>query len=181
MDQFLELKQFIDECSYPVFFTGAGISTDSGIPDFRGPNGFWKKNQPIYFQDFMASEEMRNKYWEQSIQFKSNFNSYQPNYGHKAIAKIIKDKNKRIISCLFVTPNMHKVHHHYKQPLTDSNYGNIFSIWDRIFGTFTYVNDSKSLVYGIDTHINDRKIDSFTNLLLIPFKKLKKTKNSKFS
>ncbi len=94
MDQFLELKQFIDECSYPVFFTGAGISTDSGIPDFRGPNGFWKKNQPIYFQDFMASEEMRNKYWEQSIQFKSNFNSYQPNFGHKAIAKIIKDKNK---------------------------------------------------------------------------------------
>ena len=94
MDQFLELKQFIDECSYPVFFTGAGISTDSGIPDFRGPNGFWKKNQPIYFQDFMTSEEMRNKYWEQSIQFKSNFNSYQPNFGHKAIAKIIKDKNK---------------------------------------------------------------------------------------
>ena len=42
----------------------------------------------------MASEEMRNKYWEQSIQFKSNFNSYQPNFGHKAIAKIIKDKNK---------------------------------------------------------------------------------------
>ena len=94
MDQFLELKKFIDECSYPVFFTGAGISTDSGIPDFRGPNGFWKKNQPIYFQDFMASEEMRNKYWEQSIQFKSNFNSYEPNFGHKASAKIIKDKNK---------------------------------------------------------------------------------------
>ena len=42
----------------------------------------------------MASEEMRNKYWEQSIQFKSNFNSYQPNFGHEAIAKIIKDKKK---------------------------------------------------------------------------------------
>ena len=94
MDRFLELKKFIDKCSYPVFFTGAGISTDSGIPDFRGPNGFWKKNQPIYFQDFIASEEMRNKYWDQSIQFKSNFKSYQPNFGHKAIAKIIKDKSK---------------------------------------------------------------------------------------
>jgi len=103
-------------------------------------------------------------------------------FAHLTHANISLPQNlDRIISYLFVTPNMHKVHHHYKQPLTDSNYGNIFSIWDRIFGTYTFVNDSKSLVYGIDTHINDSKIDSFTNLLLIPFKKLKKTKNSKFS
>ena len=103
-------------------------------------------------------------------------------FAHITHANISLPQNlDRIISYLFVTPNMHKVHHHYKQPLTDSNYGNIFSIWDRIFGTYTFVNDSKSLVYGIDTHINDSKIDSFTNLLLIPFKKLKKTKNSKFS
>ena len=103
-------------------------------------------------------------------------------FAHLTHANISLPQNlDRIISYLFVTPNMHKVHHHYKQPLTDSNYGNIFSIWDRIFGTYTYINDSKSLVYGLDTHINDRKIDSFTNLLLIPFKKLKKTKNSKFS
>jgi len=103
-------------------------------------------------------------------------------FAHLTHANISLPQNlDRIISYLFVTPNMHKVHHHYKQPLTDSNYGNIFSIWDRVFGTYTYVSDSKSLTYGIDTHINDRKIDSFTNLLLIPFKKLKKTKNSKFS
>ena len=103
-------------------------------------------------------------------------------FAHLTHANISLPQNlDRIISCLFVTPNMHKVHHHYKQPLTDSNYGNIFSIWDRVFGTYTYVSDSKSLTYGIDTHINDRKIDSFTNLLLIPFKKLKKIKNSKFS
>ena len=100
-------------------------------------------------------------------------------FAHLTHANISLPKNlDRVISCLFVTPNMHKVHHHYKQPLTDSNYGNIFSVWDRIFGTYAYVNDSKLLVYGIDTHINDRKIDSFTNLLLIPFKKFKKTKNS---
>jgi len=103
-------------------------------------------------------------------------------FAHLTHANISLPQNlDRIISYLFVTPNMHKVHHHYKQPLTDSNYGNIFSIWDRVFGTYTYVSDSKSLTYGIDTHINDRKIDSFTNLLLIPFKKLKKIKNSKFS
>ena len=103
-------------------------------------------------------------------------------FAHLTHANISLPQNlDKVISYLFVTPNMHKVHHHYKQPLTDSNYGNIFSIWDRIFGTYTYVSDSKSLTYGIDTHINDRKIDSFTNLLLIPFKKLKKIKNSKFS
>ena len=93
MDLITEFKKLINECSYPVFFTGAGISTDSGIPDFRGPNGFWKKNTPIYFQDFINSEDMRIKYWNQSLQFKSNFYSYEPNFGHKAIAKIIKQKN----------------------------------------------------------------------------------------
>ena len=92
MDKFSQLKILIDECSYPVFFTGAGISTDSGIPDFRGPNGFWKKNKPIYFQDFIDSAEMRDKYWEQSIQFKSNFEAYRPNFGHEAIANIIDRK-----------------------------------------------------------------------------------------
>ena len=68
-----KFKSLIESSTYPVFFTGAGISTDSGIPDFRGPNGFWKKNTPIYFQDFVASKDMRVKYWEQSVNFKSNF------------------------------------------------------------------------------------------------------------
>ena len=87
-----KFKSLIENCAYPVFFTGAGISTDSGIPDFRGPNGFWKKNTPIYFQDFISSKEMRTKYWEQSVNFKSNFSKFQPNKGHKAIAQIIKEK-----------------------------------------------------------------------------------------
>tara|TARA_Y100000590_G_scaffold108770_1_gene123786 strand:- start:380 stop:1216 length:837 start_codon:yes stop_codon:yes gene_type:complete len=103
-------------------------------------------------------------------------------FAHITHANISLPKNfDRIMSYLIVTPNMHKVHHHYKLPLTDSNYGNIFSVWDRIFGTYSYVDDSKSLVYGIDTHINDKKIDSFSDLLLIPFKKMKKTNQSKFS
>ena len=103
-------------------------------------------------------------------------------FAHITHANISLPKNfDRIISFIFVTPNMHKVHHHYKLPLTDTNYGNIFSKWDRVFGTYSYVDDSKSLVYGIDTHINDKKIDSFSDLLLIPFKKLKKINQSKFS
>ena len=87
-------KELILNCKYPVFFTGAGISTDSGIPDFRGPQGFWKTNSPIYYQDFIASEESRIKYWEQSINFKSNFGSFLPNDGHKAISKIITQKKQ---------------------------------------------------------------------------------------
>lgn len=87
----------------------------------------------------------------------------------------------RVISFVFVTPNMHKVHHHFELPLTDKNYGNIFSIWDRIFGTYHSVKDSKSIVYGIDTHMNDEKVNSFSDLFLIPFKKMKKIKKSKFS
>ena len=103
-------------------------------------------------------------------------------FAHITHANISLPKNlDRIISYILVTPNMHKVHHHFKLPLTDTNYGNIFSIWDRFFGTYAYVDDSKTIVYGIDTHINDKKIDSFSDLLLIPFKKMKKTNQSKFS
>ena len=88
---------------------------------------------------------------------------------------------ERVISYVFVTPNMHKVHHHFQLPLTDKNYGNIFSIWDRIFGTYLSANDSGSIVYGIDTHMKDDKINSFSDLFLIPFKKMRKINKSKFS
>ena len=88
------LKEFLSNSVYPVFFTGAGISTNSGIPDFRGPKGFWKNNTPIYFQDFIDSKSSRIKYWEQSINFKSNFGSFKPNEGHFAISKIIQTKGQ---------------------------------------------------------------------------------------
>lgn len=66
------------------------------------------------------------------------------------------------------TPNMHRVHHHYRQPYSDSNYGNIFSFWDRIFGTFTTVDNSK-LVYGVDTHMHSAEANDLLTLLKIPF------------
>jgi sterol desaturase/sphingolipid hydroxylase (fatty acid hydroxylase superfamily) len=56
------------------------------------------------------------------------------------------------LSYFIVSPNMHKVHHHYMLPYTDSNYGNIFSVWDRLFGTFTTLPKDE-LIYGVDTHI----------------------------
>ena len=86
----------------------------------------------------------------------------------------------RILSYVFVTPLMHKVHHHYTQPLTDTNYGNIFSIWDRIFGTFAQVEDTKQLKYGIDTHMDSKEHNSLGNLLAIPFQKYRPPQGAKF-
>jgi sterol desaturase/sphingolipid hydroxylase (fatty acid hydroxylase superfamily) len=71
------------------------------------------------------------------------------------------------ISWIFISPNMHKVHHHYTQPLTDTNYGNIFSIWDRMFKTFAKT-DTADLKYGIDTHLHEEH-DSMGKLLVLPF------------
>lgn len=74
----------------------------------------------------------------------------------------------RAINWLIVTPNMHHVHHHHQQPLTDTNYGNIFSIWDRLFGTYTEV-DGRQLIYGVDTHPDRHEHSHMGNLLKIPF------------
>lgn len=91
-------------------------------------------------------------------------------FAHITHANINMPKSlDRALSWLFVTPLMHKVHHHYTQPLTDTNFGNIFSIWDRVFGTFAQAEDIKSLVYGIDTHMDPKENDDMVNLLKIPF------------
>lgn len=72
------------------------------------------------------------------------------------------------LSYVIVSPDMHKVHHHYKLPYTDSNYGNIFSVWDRLFGTYTYL-DRDQIVYGVDTHMESSENNDLGNLLKIPF------------
>jgi len=86
----------------------------------------------------------------------------------------------RILSRVLVTPNMHKVHHHYTQPLTDTNYGNIFSIWDRIFGTFAQVEETVKLKYGIDTHMAPDENGRLGNLLAVPFQNYRAPQGSKF-
>jgi sterol desaturase/sphingolipid hydroxylase (fatty acid hydroxylase superfamily) len=80
------------------------------------------------------------------------------------------------LSYFIVSPNMHKVHHHYVLPYTDSNYGNIFSIWDRIFGTFTYLPKDQ-IIYGVDTHMAAEENNQLKNLLKIPFQKPRSAKN----
>ena len=76
----------------------------------------------------------------------------------------------KMLSYVIVSPDMHKVHHHYVLPHTDSNYGNIFSIWDRLFGTFSTIN-RKDIVYGIDSHMELERNNQLKNLLKIPFQK----------
>ena len=89
-------------------------------------------------------------------------------------------KVDRALSWIFITPLMHKVHHHYQQPLTDTNYGNIFAIWDRLFGTFAQVEDTRALQYGIDTHMDPEENDRLSNLLKIPFQQYRPPTGSKF-
>ncbi|MDP5230390.1 MAG: sterol desaturase family protein [Cellulophaga sp.] len=72
------------------------------------------------------------------------------------------------ISWVLVSPDMHKVHHHYKLPYTDSNYGNIFSVWDRLFGTFMKF-DRDAIVYGVDTFPDEVENSSLKSLLKQPF------------
>lgn len=74
----------------------------------------------------------------------------------------------KILVTVFVTPDMHRVHHHYRMPYSDSNYGNIFSFWDRIFQTYIAVDNSK-LIYGCDTYMAKKEANNIAMMLKIPF------------
>ncbi len=84
-------RAMIDEASTIVFFTGAGISTESGIPDFRSPGtGLWTKMQPIQFQDFIASEEVRQESWRRRFSGDRVWRDAEPNSGHYAVARLVE-------------------------------------------------------------------------------------------
>ena len=78
-----------------------------------------------------------------------------------------------ILSFVLVSPDMHKIHHHYQLPYTDANYGNIFSIWDRLLGTYIYM-DRERIVYGVDTFPNKSENSSLKHLLKQPFQGYRK-------
>ncbi len=84
----------------------------------------------------------------------------------------IPEKLDKIISLLFVTPNFHHVHHHYLQPYTDKNYGDVLSIWDRSFGTFARLS-KENVIFGVDTHLQECKINTFGKLLKLPLTQIK--------
>ncbi len=83
----------------------------------------------------------------------------------------LSPKANYIISYIFITPNLHHVHHHYQLPYTDCNYGDVLSIWDRIFKTFYIDLPISEITYGIDTHMNKKANSKFFNILKLPFLK----------
>lgn len=83
------------------------------------------------------------------------------------------------LSWVIVTPRMHRVHHHYVLPYTDTNFGNIFSFWDRIFGTFARM-DNAEIRFGIDTHMMPEEHSRIGNLLKIPFQPYRPPVGAKF-
>ncbi|MCP4665488.1 MAG: NAD-dependent deacetylase [Deltaproteobacteria bacterium] len=88
--QIERFRSMVEACKKGVVFTGAGISTESGIPDFRSPGGIWTKYRPIEFQDFMASEEMRRESWRRKFATDNLMKKAEPNKGHLAVAKLVQ-------------------------------------------------------------------------------------------
>jgi len=84
------LRRLIDQAARAVVFTGAGISTESGIPDFRSPGGIWTKYQPIQFQDFLSSAEMRRESWRRKFAVDATMRQARPNRGHRAVAELVR-------------------------------------------------------------------------------------------
>ena len=88
--QIAALARLIHEASRAVVFTGAGISTESGIPDFRSPGGIWTQMAPIYFDDFLASEEARRETWRRRFAMEDHFGGATPNRGHRAVDALVR-------------------------------------------------------------------------------------------
>src|SRR3954451_3385075 len=85
-----ELARLIARARRAVVFTGAGISTESGIPDFRSPGGIWTRMAPIDFSDFLASQEARREPWRRRFAMEETFRAAAPNRGHRAVAELVR-------------------------------------------------------------------------------------------
>jgi len=85
-----KLRHLVDACDTIVPFTGAGISTECGIPDFRSPGGIWTKMAPIMYDDFVAHQEMRNEAWRRRFAMEDEFGGARPGRGHRALASLYR-------------------------------------------------------------------------------------------
>ncbi|HEY0302533.1 MAG TPA: Sir2 family NAD-dependent protein deacetylase [Rhizomicrobium sp.] len=85
-----ELAALLRAARRTVVFTGAGISTESGIPDFRSPGGIWTRMMPINFEDFVASAEARRESWKRRFEMEETWRAVRPNAGHAAVAELVR-------------------------------------------------------------------------------------------
>ena len=100
------LAEYLRAARQILIFTGAGISTGSGIPDFRGPQGIWKKRQPVYYQDFMTSEAARLEHWDYKLEGWEAIRDAKPNPVHHAIVKL--EKAGKLL--MLITQNIDGLH-----------------------------------------------------------------------
>lgn len=84
-----QLSDFLQRARRIVVFTGAGISTESGIPDFRSPTGIWSRTQPIQFADFLVFEDQRREAWRRKLILEREMSVAVPNRGHRAVAELV--------------------------------------------------------------------------------------------
>ncbi len=102
----MTLADYLRASKRALIFTGAGISTGSGIPDFRGPNGVWTRRQPVYFEDFMSSEAARIEHWDYKLEGRDAFREARPNAVHHAIVRL--EKAGKL--CAVLTQNIDGLH-----------------------------------------------------------------------
>lgn len=101
-----ELGEALQRASRIVVFTGAGISTESGIPDFRSPGGVWSKMKPIYFQEFVGSEAKRREAWTRVFSGAAGWVGKEPNSGHHAVARLVASGKASAV----ITQNVDNLH-----------------------------------------------------------------------
>ncbi len=101
-----ELTRMLRGARRGVVFTGAGISTESGIPDFRSPGGIWTKMMPVQFQDYIADPEARRMSWERRFEMEETWNAVKPNAGHLAVAELVRRGHVSAV----ITQNIDNLH-----------------------------------------------------------------------
>jgi NAD-dependent deacetylase len=106
VNTFTEIVKLIKASKQTVILTGAGISTESGLPDFRSDNGFWAKNKPIQFHEFVLNKEKQRLSWERNIELHSLLKEISPNIGHAFVKKIIKFQQENFL----ITQNIDGLH-----------------------------------------------------------------------
>jgi NAD-dependent deacetylase len=106
VNTFNEIIKLVKASKSTVILTGAGISTESGLPDFRSDNGFWTKNKPIQFNEFLQSEEKQRLSWERNIELHSLLKNIKPNLGHMFVEKITSLQKSNFL----ITQNIDGLH-----------------------------------------------------------------------